>query len=77
MDIEFLLKRYCGCQIAELYNGARPHQALGYETPDHVYRIGAGGGALIVDKFDGEGQERKSSSTGQRRASAEVEMDAA
>jgi putative transposase len=64
-------------QYFAFYNGARPHQALGYETPDDVYRIGAGGGALIIDKFDGGGQERKSSGTGQRRAAAEVEMDAA
>ena len=36
-----------------LYNGARPHQALGYQTPDLVYRSGIGGGAMIVDKFGG------------------------
>ena len=36
-----------------LYNGARPHQALGYQTPDLVYRSGTGGGAMIVDKFGG------------------------
>jgi len=51
---------------------------LGYETPDHVYRIGAGGGALIVDKFDDARQELKSGSgTGRRRTAAEVKMDAA
>jgi putative transposase len=33
------------------YNGARYHQALGYQTPQAVYRSGHGGGALIVDKF--------------------------
>jgi len=33
------------------YNGERPHQSLGYCTPDEVYRSGAGGGAKIVDKF--------------------------
>jgi putative transposase len=33
------------------YNGERPHQALGYETPNEVYRTKRGGGALIVDKF--------------------------
>jgi putative transposase len=33
------------------YNGARPHQSLGYLTPDAVYRSGTGGGAKIVDRF--------------------------
>jgi putative transposase len=33
------------------YNGERPHQSLDYETPDVVYRMAIGGGALIVDKF--------------------------
>jgi putative transposase len=33
------------------YNTARPHQSLGYETPDHVYRTTSGGGAKIVDKY--------------------------
>jgi putative transposase len=29
----------------------RPHQSLGYQTPVSVYRSGAGGGALIIDKY--------------------------
>lgn len=38
------------------YNSERPHQSLGYKTPDAVYQSGQGGGAKIVDKF-GTGQE--------------------
>jgi putative transposase len=34
-----------------LYNTERPHQSLGYETPDYVYRTASGGGARIVDKY--------------------------
>ena len=33
------------------YNTERPHQSLGYMTPDTVYRAASGGGAIIVDKF--------------------------
>jgi putative transposase len=60
----------------EVYNAERPHQALGYETPDHVYRAGAGGGALIVDRLgDADSERREYGGTGQRRAAAGVEMD--
>jgi len=34
------------------YNGERPHQSLGQQTPDVVYRS-AIGGAMIIDKFGG------------------------
>jgi putative transposase len=34
-----------------LYNTERPHQSLGYDTPDEVYRTASGGGARIVDKY--------------------------
>ena len=33
------------------YNSERPHQSLGQQTPDIVYRSAIGGGAVIVDKF--------------------------
>ena len=33
------------------YNSERTHQALGYSTPDEVYRTARGGGARIVDKY--------------------------
>ena len=33
------------------YNGERPHQSLGQETPDVVYQTGMGGGAMILDKY--------------------------
>ena len=33
------------------YTGERPHQSLGQQTPDVVYRTAIGGGAVIVDKF--------------------------
>ncbi len=33
------------------YNTERPHQSLGYETPDQVHRTASGGGARIVDKY--------------------------
>jgi putative transposase len=33
------------------YNCERPHQSLGYRTPDLVYHSGEGGGARIVDRF--------------------------
>jgi len=35
------------------YNEERRHQSLGYKTPDVVYQTATGGGATIVDKFNG------------------------
>ena len=34
------------------YNAERTHQALGYRTPDEVYRTARGGGARIVDQYN-------------------------
>ena len=34
-----------------LFNDWRPHQSLGYSTPDKVYRAATGGGAKIVDNY--------------------------
>ncbi len=38
-------------QYFEFYNAERPHQSLGYNTPDDIYRSASGGGATIVDKY--------------------------
>src|SRR5690606_4498759 len=40
-------------QYFQFYNQERWHQALDYQTPDEVYRTARGGGARIVDKFNG------------------------
>jgi len=65
-------------QYFAFYNAERPHQSLGYATPDQVYRSGIGGGALIVDKYgradDGPENECR---TGQRRAAAQLDAIAA
>jgi putative transposase len=52
------------------YNTVRPHQALGYCTPDEVYRTGVGGGARIVDKFNVKEEASPTIKTGQRCAAA-------
>lgn len=65
-------------QYFAFYNAARPHQSLGYQTPDQVYRDGIGGGALIVDRFSDDGETTpEKSRTGQRRAADEVELGTA
>lgn len=33
------------------YNAERPHQGLGYKTPNVVYASGEGGGAVVADKY--------------------------
>lgn len=47
------------------YNTERPHQALGYCTPDAIYR-GVGGGARINEKFN----LSSAAKSGQRRTAA-------
>jgi putative transposase len=65
-------------QYFAFYNAERPHQALGYETPNRVYESGIGGGALIADKYgDGDDAQEIEGTTGQRRAAVGVEMGAA
>jgi putative transposase len=44
-------------QYMTFYNQERPHQSLGYSTPNEAYRTSIGGGALIVDKFGDAGKE--------------------
>ena len=65
------------------YNGDRPHQSLGYKTPDVVYRTAVGGGAVIVDKFGGAVEETsvplrstEVSSTAEERSEATAETTA-
>jgi putative transposase len=56
---DIYLKRYASLpelllgltEYFAFYNGERPHQSLGYLTPEAVYRSGEGGGAKIVDRF--------------------------
>ena len=46
-------------QYFAFYNVERPHQSLGYRTPDEVYASGIGGGAVIVDKFGTRQREQE------------------
>jgi putative transposase len=46
-------------QYFAFYNVERPHQSLGYRTPDEVYVSGIGGGAVIVDKFGTREREQE------------------
>jgi putative transposase len=55
------------------YNAERSHQSLGYRTPEEVYRTAFGGGARIVDKFNGDEAPSKATTaikSGQRRSAA-------
>lgn len=35
----------------DFYNFERPHQSLGYNQPDFIYKSATGGGAMILNKF--------------------------
>ncbi|AEK58601.1 Integrase, catalytic region [Acidithiobacillus caldus SM-1] len=52
------------------YNTLRPHQSLGYATPDLVYRTGQGGGACIVDKYPKADRKVIEEVVGQRQSAA-------
>lgn len=65
------------------YNGERPHQSLGYCTPNTVYATGVGGGAMIVDKWGNLAStttdltgEPSSVKSGQRCSAARLEITA-
>jgi putative transposase len=52
-----------------LYNTERPHQSLGYDTPDQVYRTASGGGARIVDKYSEKEKTHSEKNTGTKTES--------
>lgn len=58
----------------ERYNTLRPHQSLGYATPDLVYRTGQGGGACIVDKYPKADQKVAKEDVGQRQSAANEDV---
>jgi putative transposase len=49
------------------YNKVRPHQSLGYKTPNTVYKTAVGGGAKIVDKFGEKEKQSSAKNLGQRQ----------
>ena len=49
------------------YNSERPHQTLGYKTPDHIHLTREGGGARIVDHFSDK-QDSSAEEMGQRQS---------
>ena len=58
-------------QYFQFYNTGRPHQSLGYKTPDEDYESSIGGGALIVDKFSQKSvSEGSSEATGPQQKAA-------
>ena len=53
------------------YNAERPHQSLGYMTPDRVYKRAEGGGAMIMDKYPRKSNSVSNEETGQRCSAAD------
>ena len=53
------------------YNAERPHQSLGYLTPDRVYKSAEGGGAMIMDKYPRKSDAVSNEETGQRCSAAD------
>ena len=53
------------------YNQERPHQSLGYLTPDRVYKSAEGGGAMIMDKYPRKSDSVSNEETGQRCSAAD------
>jgi putative transposase len=76
---DIYLKAYAGVpelligltEYFDRYNTLRPHQSLGYATPDLVYRTGQGGGACIVDKYPKADQKVAKEDVGQRQSAAD------
>ena len=52
------------------YNTERPHQSLGYKTPDEVYDSATGSGTCTVDKFSQKKSSDRSSEVKQQHQSA-------
>lgn len=77
---DIYLKAYAGVpelligltEYFERYNALRPHQSLGYATPDFVYQTGQGGGACIVDKYPKADRKvaKEKEDVGQRQSAA-------
>lgn len=59
------------------YNHARPHQSLGYLTPDRVYKCAGGGGAMIMDKHPRKSDSVSKKEIGQRCSAADEEAQTA
>ena len=64
-------------QYVAFYNAERPHEALGHQTPNYVYRTANGGGALIVDRFSDDAGTPQKKQYGSAPGSEAVDMGAA